>query len=267
MDVKLIITGVVAAVAVIPVAIMLGNKEPVTGVPSTNVASEAPADNSTGDTLSLEKPTEDTKDQEPAPTETAQAEVQDMPASAQDGGGPTPPVLMDAFELVAPGDSTNCATRDPWGQGIKTVGDQDQLTNTDCFALRVTVLEDVEIYLFSHSEDGKLVRLFPNECNALGPVNSHVYSGEEIQLPQDSAGNHMVIGLDENTGKEWFYAVAMKNDQVRDQLNNIASDVPDVCQQGASYQVPVNDFQASLDKLQQQSGGGFQWLSRSFLHI
>jgi hypothetical protein len=267
MDVKLIVTSVVAAVAVIPVAIMLGNKAPLTGAPSENVASEAPADNPTSDAPSLEEPTIDIQEGESAPVETAQAEVKDTSAPAEGGAGQAPVALMDTFELVAPGESTNCATRDPWGQGVKTLGDQDELTNTDCFALRVTVLEDVEVYLFSHSEDGKLIRLFPNECNALGPVNSHVYSGEEIQLPQDSAGNHMVIGLDENTGKEWFYAVAMKDDQMRDQLNNIASGVPDVCQDGSTYQVPVTDFQASLDKLQQQSGGGFQWLSRSFLHI
>ncbi|MGD8570265.1 MAG: DUF4384 domain-containing protein [Gammaproteobacteria bacterium] len=267
MDVKFIITGVVAAVAVIPVAIMLGNKAPLTGDPSANVVSEAPADSPTSDAPSLENPAIDTVEQEAAPAVIAETEVQDATTPAEDGAGQAPVALMDTFELVAPGESTNCATRDPWGQGIKTLGDQDELTNTDCFALRVTVLEDVEVYLFSHSENGKLIRLFPNECNALGPVNSHVYSGEEIQLPQDSAGNHMVIGLDENTGKEWFYAVAMKSDQQRDELNSITGEVPDVCQEGATFQVPVTDFQASLDKLQQQSGGAFQWLSRSFLHI
>ncbi|HEY5603681.1 MAG TPA: hypothetical protein VIM41_11285 [Gammaproteobacteria bacterium] len=266
MKIKIII-GIVAAVAVIPVALMLGDKAPlIPGSPPTAESLSA----AESKTENQEKVERISRTDSAVQAEGQSAEEQPAAELQTQAAGNPPAVagsLIDTFTLVAPGDSANCATRNPWGQGVKALTDQDNLSSRDCFALRVAVLEDVEIFLFSHAENGKLIRLFSSSCNAMGPVNSRVHSGEEIQLPQDSGGNHLVIGLDEQTGKEWFYAVAVKDESSKGALNSIISAVPDVCQDGVVHTVPVKDFQAGLDKLQQQSAGGLHWMAHSFLHI
>ena len=257
MDTKIIISGVLAAIAVLPVAILLGEKTTTPASVSEQVVALDSSDNNAD-----ASPDDQLNEKEAAGKESQAASSVEIADSTVSSAS-----LIDSFTLVAPTDSKSCGTRDPWGQGVKTLGDQDQLSASDCFALRVSVLEDVEVFMFSHAENGTLIRLFSSSCNALGPVNSRVHSGEEIQLPQDNGGNHLVIGLDEQSGKEWFYAVAINSEQASEKFNSAIAGIPDVCQEGEKHMVPVAEFKSILDNLQKQPGGGLQWQARSFLHI
>jgi hypothetical protein len=257
MDVKLAVTGLVAAIAVIPVAIMLGEKVDTTEVqetPNSQLVAANPID--TED--SLQQESNEQEQSNVAPEEQSDSNVGQEPSEKA-------VTLIDSFKLIAPNDSSICATLNPWENGVREVSDGDSLSSSDCFAIRVSVLENIELYLFSHSEDGTLIRLFPNSCNALGPVNARINSGEEIQLPQDQGGNHLVIGLDEQVGKEWFYSLGTSDTSSNQAVLDIIANVPDVCQE-ASYKIPVSEFQDSLNQLQSQYSSNLHWLAHSFYH-
>jgi hypothetical protein len=258
MDVKRVVTGVVAAIAVIPVAIMLGEKidtaESVEA-PNNQVVSDDPVQ--TADSSHQEN-------NEQLQNSAASEEPSDN--SMEHAQSATTVTLIDSFKLIAPNDSSICATLNPWENGVREVSEGDSLSSNDCFAIRVSVLEDIELYLLSHSEDGTLIRLFPNSCDALGPVNARINSGEEIQLPQDQGGNHLVIGLDEQVGQEWFYSLGVSDASSKQAIQDLIADVPDVCQETESYKMPVSDFQDSLNQLQAQYSSNLHWLAHSFYH-
>ena len=258
MDVKLVVTGLVAAIAVIPVAIMLGEKQD-----NTKVQEEQTSQGVAADLVQ----TEDSLPQESTEQELGGAAPEEQPSNSMGQESSVKAVtLIDSFKLIAPNDSSICATLNPWENGVREVADGDSLSSNDCFAIRVSVLEDIELYLFSHSEDGTLIRLFPNSCNALGPVNARINSGEEIQLPQDQGGNHLVIGLDEQVGKEWFYSLGVSDNSSKQAILDLITDVPDVCQETTSYKMPVSEFQDNLNQLQSQYSSNLHWLAHSFYH-
>ena len=119
--------------------------------------------------------------------------------------------------------------------------------------------------IFSHSEDGTLLRVLPNDCNAIGPVSHIINSGEELQIPQGDDGSPLVFGLDKSHGQEWFYVVSTANEASKIALADTIREIPDICQE-IRHTVSVQDFQAALSRLESQSKGQLQWLSRSFYH-
>ncbi|MFV2055730.1 MAG: protein kinase, partial [Thiohalomonadales bacterium] len=174
-------------------------------------------------------------------------------------------VLLTSLQIVAPKNLSLCTSAAPYRDGYVVIGAQSTLRMGDCFSIQVQRHKTVDVIVYSQSEDGTIYRLLPNTCNAMGLKDQRYKEGDTLRLPLDAKKELTVIGLDDNAGTEWIYAVAVQDVPARQAVFNVFSSVSDICEQ-KNATISVSEFQGQLRKLNDEYKGSIQWLSQRFLH-
>ena len=166
---------------------------------------------------------------------------------------------------MAPKNQGLCATAAPYRDGFVAVGAKDKLGAGDCFSVQVKRHTTVDLLIYSQSENGTIFRLIPNTCNAMGLSGKKHMDGDVVRFPLNAKQELAVIGLDDNAGTEWVYAIAVNDIPARQAVLSKFSSVPDVCsEKGGS--LTVSEFQDSLATLNKSLNNDMQWLSQRFIH-
>jgi len=174
--------------------------------------------------------------------------------------------LLDSLQILAPKNQNLCASKSPYKDGSHQVRTGQTLRAGDCFSIKIARHSEVDLIVYSHSEDGTIYRLLPNSCNAMGLQGINIKTNRSIQLPLNANKELAVIGLDDKAGTEWVYAVAVKNNTSRQQVLDRLSSVPDVCS-GIGGSITVDEVQKILRAINRRIPNQMQWLSTSFRHV
>jgi hypothetical protein len=253
---------VVAAAAPVPITskpVLPGPK------PTTSTSSSKPVSKPNPKPTTQPKVKQETKPVEPPSTQLAKIDTQAPIATTK----PLRPNvrLIDTFEIFSPMSSKYCNTTNPWMLGQKKIGENDRLSSEDCLSLHYIASEAANVYIFNQTEDGKLIQLLPNQCNALGLSFNTIGKGEFINLPQGQQKQPLVMGLDEKKGIEWFYAVAVVDSDAENILKQHISGIANVCDGDTNeFKIDTKQFQATLTKINAETNGQLQWEGRRFYH-
>ncbi len=195
--------------------------------------------------------------------------VKDTVTPALQRGGDVPP-LIRAFDLIKPLQQTLCADAKPWANGYMTVHANARLPSGGCFAIRYEAGASSALYLFGQTPEGRLTRLFPNDCDALnlGKSSGRIAPGRQLHIPLFADGAPGFFLLDDRAGRERIYAVAVSDPDTEARLQGHMEHAADVCSfdEGAVERYSADALQAVLDELQKEAGGSVEWRLRSFVH-
>lgn len=172
-------------------------------------------------------------------------------------------ILIDSFTIITPKSTHLCSASNPWKNGFDEISNNSVISSKTCFAFKITAYKTSEIYLLSQSENGNLIKLFPNNCNGLRTLNSRLKRFEEIILPQDELGKHLILSTDNEGGKEWFYSIALSSVKSRNALISLINKIPGLCIKNTEYSIKVSVFKRKLQKIQQDNYNDFHWISKS----
>ena len=189
------------------------------------------------------------------------------------GNGQQPQLALDllrSVSIVAPQTKSLCQSPDPYLLGQRFIGENDSLHSGECFSIRIETGQKTDLIVYSHSQDGTLYRLLPNRCNAMGLNGKQFTEGEPVQFPLDSKHRLTVIGLDQNPGREWVYAIGVSGEKAKQSVLKRLSAAQDVCEVrvegGKLGKIEVKTAQDELNRLSNEFRGELQWMSRSFTH-
>jgi len=170
------------------------------------------------------------------------------------------------FAVFIPLSNSLCLSNNPWALGQTRLVEDQVLTEKDCFSLQLSVNEDGYVFLFSHADNGKTFRLFPNSCNALGNISNRLSANKILSLPKNSKNELMAIGLDETTGKEHLYAIIVKTKKTQLALLDLIEEIPDVCNSEADQKFSANYLQTQFTNFKKVYSTEFEWTSFRFNH-
>lgn len=199
----------------------------------------------------------------------AQPEPADEPR-AQTPFGQRPGRLIERFSLVAPFDQSACSGAEPWDGGILTLREGSRLASGGCFAAIYRTGGAGTLYLFMHSADGRLTRLLPNNCGALHLREDprRLPAATELHMPLFRDGRPGLFRLDEQTGRETLYAVAVADRAAGRVLERRLAPVRNICRlDNPVRRRAAEEIVAVLEQLRRQAEGQLEWQSRSLRHV
>lgn len=179
--------------------------------------------------------------------------------------------LIKTFQLIAPLSSNDCTGLNAWKKGYVVLTKSSRLPSEGCFAIRFKAAETGKLYLLSQTDDGRLIRLFPDSCDKLD-VNRILKRGiirkdQLLHVPLFGRSSRGYFQLDHSAGVEKVYAIVVNDRAIESKLNRLIKKVGDLCQRPRRL---VGDdsrsFKASLINLEKASRGGFEWMEQSFRH-
>lgn len=174
--------------------------------------------------------------------------------------------LIEAVSVVTVSSPSLCQSDKPWVLGEKEVNSDDSLPTGGCFALKVTMAQNADVYIFNQSDTGQMSRLLPSSCNVLGTDSGQqVRSGQQLHLPQTNGQNGVLI-LDEKTGVERFHIVAVEGEDAKEAFEKRIEDIPDVCSGEFSTRETVAGFEEAMLKLNKKTKGHVHWKTVQFYH-
>lgn len=174
--------------------------------------------------------------------------------------------LISAVTIITPKSPSLCATAEPYSLGKRSVTENDSLNQGECFSIQVETTDQFELIVFSHSQDGSIYRLIPNQCNAMGLSNKTFVAGETINIPLTGDNKLAVIGLDNKPGTEWIYVIAIKDAEVKQTILSDLKQAQDICIEEPANTLSVASVQDKLKKWALKWPDKMQWVSKSFAH-
>ena len=118
--------------------------------------------------------------------------------------------LISDFYLLTPADPILCATETPWNGGIRRVGSRDHLPSGGCLAVEINLSAAAHVFLVGRDADGGLTTLFPSGCPSLDRIGGFLQPGHTWRFPPPYDARRTVLELDDASGMESVYAIAVK---------------------------------------------------------
>jgi serine/threonine protein kinase len=174
--------------------------------------------------------------------------------------------LISSVSIITPNSQSLCATAEPYSLGRRIVTENDSLNRGECFSVQIETTDQFELIVFSHSEDGTIYRLIPNQCNAMGLSKKTFVAGETINIPLTSDNKIAAIGLDNKPGTEWIYVIAIKDAEIKQTILSDLHEVQEICITGPASTLKVASVQYQLEKWALKWPNQMQWVSKSFTH-
>ncbi len=146
-----------------------------------------------------------------------------------------------------------------------------RLPSKGCFALRLKAANTAKLYLIGQTNDNQLTRLFPDSCDVLSLENSlaggKIRKNQSIHAPLWDNGKRGFFQLDQRTGIERIYAVAVSDPAIEAKLKQRLSRIGDLCSAQKDHRMrQAQGFRTELKGLADESQGGMEWMERSFIH-
>ena len=183
---------------------------------------------------------------------------------------PEPEPLIRRFGLWVPQRQGACEHARPWDGGARRLEAGASLASGACFGLRLEAAQSFSLYLLSQGPEGRWQRLLPNNCNVLGlgRLGARIEAGQVLELPLRSDGSRGLFRLDQRTGRERIYAIAIADAGVESALfRRLRHRVADPCRLRSGAALGGLALEAELERLAQASPAKLQWRSISFQHV
>jgi hypothetical protein len=167
--------------------------------------------------------------------------------------------LIKGFSIYSPKSQTLCNTDQPWLLGKLTVDNITKLASQSCFGAEINFVRGSDVFLMSQSPGSAPTVLFPDACQAFGPI----INDETIYLPNQN-GELGALRLDKGAGIETFYLVVSNNKETSNTITNFFSGFQTACGEQPLQPATVG-IQEFIDTKASQLPG-VDWLIKSFKH-
>lgn len=135
--------------------------------------------------------------------------------------------FITTFQAISPVDQTLCKKDLPFRSGIKKLDNNPSLKSGECFAITLSWNGHGELFLLLQS-NGTLLRLLPDDCNAIGYKGTNLGAGE-WHFPLNDDGTATMFELDNRTGKEVIIALAVESKLINPIQRETLSNLPTLC--------------------------------------
>ncbi len=135
--------------------------------------------------------------------------------------------LIRNFHAVVPLEQNDCAAGKPFVQGLTPLAEEAILYSGQCFAVSLQWSGKGQLYLLSEM-NGKLIRLYPNSCFALGYPQGLPAQASNLHFPLNRQGLPSMFKLDNNSGEEVIVALATTN-RLSPQQQSTLDSIPSTC--------------------------------------
>jgi hypothetical protein len=126
--------------------------------------------------------------------------------------------LISSFDLLSPVNQVFCATDSPWNTGVRRMASHDRLPSGGCLAVEIIVSAPAYVFLVGQDAEGELTVLFPSDCPAFSRIDSLLRPGDPLRFPPLSDPQRAVLELDDSSGRESVYAIAITEQGLADRF-------------------------------------------------
>jgi hypothetical protein len=158
--------------------------------------------------------------------------AQQTTSPGRDGNNPfsasTGKILINDFSVTIPTNELNCHQGTPFKSGVRKLHPGEILQSGSCFALELNWNNEGQLYLL-RKENGKMQRLFPNQCGNLGYPDGISAQAETVHFPMNEQGFPWVFQLDQEQGTETLAAVVATRDNTSPLQRVLLDSMPDIC--------------------------------------
>ena len=170
--------------------------------------------------------------------------------------------LITQFDIIIPGNPALCHTYTPWVQGKKVIGNNQHLSNSLCFAIRLQASRPSQYYIFAENADRHLVQLIPGTCNHLGITFNALSQNKTITIP---ASNSRTPIIDmKNSNYRTIYTVVTDNAYADTKMTELGKQVPSICQKDKNRQMVNNTgFENMLNLIRRNAENHLEWQKKA----
>ena len=168
-----------------------------------------------------------------------------------------------SFKAIAPTKQSFCQEQTLFRSGVTVLKKWASLHSGDCFAVTLQWDGRGELFLLTE-KDGQLLRLFPDDCNAIGYQGVTLTAGE-WHFPLNDDGTATMFQLDSDKGQETLLALNVDVQQISEQQRQAINNLPTTCSASKHLSKPITFTQLNElgSKLWQQNK---DWRSITIFH-
>ena len=94
----------------------------------------------------------------------------------------------------------------------------DRLPSGGCLAVEIIVSAPAYVFLVGQDAEGELTVLFPSDCPVFSRIDGLLRPGDPLRFPPLSDPQRAVLELDDSSGRESVYAIAITEQGLADRF-------------------------------------------------